>query len=314
MKACIAGFGGIGKNVYYPVLKELGFDISIIDPVAPEADYLDVKLADKHYDLAIVASPNCYHHDIVEHLAESTSRILVEKPGFRRTESYLDLINEYDDSDIAIVKNNLYRNLEEEGLNSGIWAQMAMGNFDGIKSLEIKWMHKNRIPNAGGWSTNKQMSWGGVALDLFPHLYCLLFLVTNRGKYQSSWMNIEQVDYREFKQTTTLNEVKDSEYGSVNREGVLDVATYAKEHWHPWYALPVAVDFCAAWCGDEEEQSVTVHMEDGTEHKWHFGLCPVSAYKEMILSFMSRSHNSDREFDQEIHKHLEPYNELDNEN
>ena len=39
MKAAIVGFGGIGSNVYYPVLKDLGFDIDIIDPVHPEADY-----------------------------------------------------------------------------------------------------------------------------------------------------------------------------------------------------------------------------------------------------------------------------------
>ena len=32
--------------------------------------------------------------------------------------------------------------------------------------------------NPGGWSTNKKLAWGGVALDLFPHLYTQLINIT----------------------------------------------------------------------------------------------------------------------------------------
>lgn len=318
MKACIAGYGGIGKNVYHPILKDLGFDVIIIDPFAPEADYLDVTLSEKDFDIAIVSAPNCFHYNIVEELAPYTKRILVEKPGFRTAAHHEEIVSRFRDTcKISMVKNNLYRNLSQEGLTRGIWAQIAMGNFDGVKSIDLRWLHKNRVPNAGNWSTNKRYSWGGVALDLFPHLYCLFFLVTNRGKYFPDWMNLEQAIDCEHKQTVFLKDLVDSDYGTVNKDGVFNVSNYAKQRWHPWGSLPVTVNFEAAWAGDTEEQSVTIVMNDKTEHKWHFGLCPEDAYREMILSFMTDSLQSgewyDHQFDANIHSHLAFYTEISDE-
>ena len=78
MKALLAGFGGIGANVYWPELNKLGYEVSILDAATPNANYRDVSQITTPFDIAVICTPNFTHSKIAEGLAATgTKRIFV---------------------------------------------------------------------------------------------------------------------------------------------------------------------------------------------------------------------------------------------
>ena len=54
MKAILVGLGGIGRNVYYPQLINLGFDVTTADLYDTNADYQNVTDAPGKFEVGIV--------------------------------------------------------------------------------------------------------------------------------------------------------------------------------------------------------------------------------------------------------------------
>ena len=292
MKAILVGLGGIGSNVYLPQLQNLGFDVTTADLYATEADYQNVTDIKGKFEVGVCCTPNHSHELIAQQLAKKCKVVLVEKPGLPSADMWSALCEENPKTKFIMCKNNMYRN------NLGAIQKWRDSEEKPLR-IEINWLNKNRVPNPGGWSTNRKMAWGGVALDLFPHLYTQLINITPLDSLERGGHSMAQ--------QWQLSDLMDgSDYGHINLDGVYNVCDYAEESWIMNGVTPITLR--ASWKAGYDDQSIKVITAD-SEYIWHFGLCPDYAYGEMIHKAMIEDYNMHRYFDEWIHKQLEVYHE-----
>src|SRR5271165_522543 len=109
MKALLAGFGGIGANVYYPELRKIGYDVDILDAKVSDVKYTDVRQVNQAYDLAVICTPNFTHEELAVVLANKGVRqIFIDKPGLRTSHKWWNMCHIYNKTHFHLVKNNLY--------------------------------------------------------------------------------------------------------------------------------------------------------------------------------------------------------------
>lgn len=306
MKAIVVGYGGIGKNTYVPQLEKLGYSVDVVDPYAIFAEYQDVKHVPKSnkYDVAIICCPNNYHLEAILELTDVCNTIMVEKPGVANTKAWLNLLHKFPNHKIVLVKNNLYRkNIET--------FESLINDIEDVAKVDINWLNKDRIPSPGSWFTDKSKAFGGVTHDLFPHLYCFMFMLFSFHIYKN-------VLPKTFKmQRWNLNNISGStDYGEVNLGGTYDVCDYAEAH----YLLPrdesepLPVTLRASWKEGYDDQGIHVYYKDGGHCYQPFGFCPNEAYGEMIKAtvegrFMQHYEFTwvEQDFDKWIHAHLEQF-------
>lgn len=271
-KAIVIGLGGIGKNVYVPQLEKLGVDVDTVD-LDDEKGATYTKIADipkgTVYDIAVVCTPNIYHLPNVFDLADYTKRILVEKPGFANADAWRRVHDRLmPGHDVILVKNNLFR--ESIG---GFLRELMYTNP--VTKVEITWFNKDRIPNPGGWFTDKRMSFGGVSHDLLPHLYTFMLLLFQPYKV----INAELIATRKEQRWDLKSIGASTDYGEVKLDGVYDVCDYAEAH---YLIDDIDVSVRASWKEGHDDQSIRIYTEDGLLHEWEFGLCPDEAYGQML--------------------------------
>lgn len=286
MKALLAGFGGIGANVYYPELQKLGYEVDVLDLVAPTATFKNIQEVKEAYDIAVVCTPNYTHRPIAEHLAmNGTKSIFVEKPGLSTSQEWWDMCTAYKDTKFHLVKNNLYR--AEYG---GVLEMMKIKDVIGI---DIQWISDNRIPSPGSWFTTQKTAFGGVSRDLMPHLYC--FAVKLLGP-----MTVAEILFIQSAiQRWDLKSISSTDYGTVNPKGTYNVDDHAM-------ALgsidEISVKLYATWKAGYNKQSVTLYFRDGTSFEWEFGLCPAEAYGTML-----QDDSDSTKIDMDLHYFLETF-------
>jgi len=266
MKALLAGFGGIGSNVYYSEMKALGYDVDILDIKAPEAKYTDMFEIDHAYDLAVISTPNFSHGIIANHLAtHGTTRIFVEKPGVSDAGAWLHMCESHPKTQFHLVKNNLYRE------NYGEIFELL--NQKTPIGVDINWLNKNRIPNPGSWFTTKKLAYGGVSRDLMSHLYCLAIKIMGEDAMLNA--NFFQGCYQRW----GLHNITSTDYGIVTPNGIYDVDDIAQA---ATIISDISIRLTASWKEGYDKQSVTLFFRDGTIYEWDFGLCPAAAYGKML--------------------------------
>ncbi len=310
-KAIVVGLGGIGR-VYVKQLRNLGFGVFTVDPLYArecKATYSTVNDVPKdiEFDIAIICCPNVHHLNAVLELTDVCKVILVEKPGLANTRAWLNTVHRFPNHRIILVKNNLYR-------KGDTIADIQKLLFDNtVSKIEINWLNKDRIPNPGGWFTNKELAFGGVTHDLFPHLYCMLFTLIPFHLLQH---NIPKT----FKmQRWNLDNIGDNtDYGEINKDGVYDVCDYAEAHYMipRDNAEPLPVTLRASWKEGYDDQAIHLHYKSGGKMKIEFGLCPDEAYGTMIENvladkFMGEERQTwiEQDFDKWIHAQLEMFDE-----
>lgn len=303
-KAILVGYGGIGKNVYYPQLEMLGYDVDVVDPIEFMAEYSTVNDVPKHlhYDVAVICCPNVHHLNAVLELSDVCRNILVEKPGLANTQAWRNTVTRFPNHNIAMVKNNLYR--------SSIDKFESLVDLEEISKIDINWLNKDRIPNAGGWFTTQSMAFGGVVYDLFPHLLCFMYALL-------PWTMIrDSIPHTFDMQRWNLHNLNSTDYGEIDKDGVYDVCDYAEAH----YLLdrendePLPVTLRASWKEGYDDQAIHLHYKRGGKLKLDFGLCPDDAYGRMIDDFangrfMGAEKNTFEEYDLDvwIHSQLEQF-------
>jgi|TARA_B110000503_G_scaffold53231_1_gene85616 predicted dehydrogenase len=292
MKALLIGLGGIGSNVYLPELIKLGYTVDTVDPLVSGATFEDIKQVTDSYDVAVICTPNFTHDSIARLIAEKVECIFIEKPGLPSSSQWNNLCEDFPNTKFIMCKNNLYRS------NYGAIDDFLKGDEELI-SVDITWFNANRVPNPGGWSTQRRKAWGGVALDLFPHLYCHMI------KLFGGVPEIERSSHS-MAQQWVLSDLEGSDYGTVIHNGVFNVCDYAQETWYIADKYPVNVK--ASWKQGYDDQSVKVYTENSM-YQWNFGLCPAEAYGSMIAVGMNEPYELHRHIDSWIHKNLEAYHE-----
>ena len=288
MKALLAGFGGIGANVYYPELKKLGYEVYILDALAQNVNFRDVMVINNSFDLAVVCTPNFTHSKIAERLAYTgTKRIFIEKPGVEHSLTWRNLVETYPNTKFHMVKNNMYRD------NYGDIFRMI--NTKELIGVDINWLNDNRIPNPGSWFTTKATAFGGISRDLMPHLYC--FAIKLFGLQALSDAKIEQACYQRW----DLASISSTDYGQVYPHGTYNVddnALVATKIGN------VTLRMNASWKEGYNKQSITLFFKDGTTYEWEFGLCPAEAYGKML-----QDTTDTYAMDMQIHKFLEKFDD-----
>lgn len=276
-KSLVIGMG-IG-NLYNTVLTNLGHTVVTVDADPNKgADFLSVNdaIADcAYFDTAHICTPNFTHEPIARQIAEHCGIIFVEKPGVKDENAWIKLVSDFPKTRFMMVKNNQWRdNIEElQSLTST------------AKYIYIDWLNENRVPNPGTWFTTKELAYGGVSRDLVPHLLSLF--TTLEPEYMSAIATGKVMN-----QLWTLDEVSDTDYGIVNKDGTYDVDDYCRmtfEHNDRRWEI------MANWKNmDDDRREITFVKEDNTSTIVELGLCPEEAYQAMIKEALERF--DDQEF------------------
>ena len=293
MKSLIVGMG-IGQ-LYKQVLTELGHEIVTVDPdISRGADLPSVMaaiLAHDQFDTVHICTPNFTHEEIARQVAPHSRVVFIEKPGLESTIAWFNITQDYPKTRFMMVKNNMWRdNLDE--LRSYV---------DNSNTIKFKWINKNRIPGPGTWFTTKSLAYGGVSRDLLPHLLSLYIALDD------NWTMTHVTGY-ESRQVHALDTIGDTEYGAVDKEGIYDVDDMCKIKFmsqHKTWKLE------ANWAdGKEDNRAIEFELNDGTIKRFELGLCPESAYLNMIKDVVANVDNDEFWQDQLtkdlwIHKRVE---------
>jgi hypothetical protein len=170
-----------------------------------------------------------------------------------------------------MVKNNMWRS------NIAELTELASKS----KTVKIRWIRKNCIPNPGSWFTTKKLAFGGVSRDLMPHLLSLYVAMNSDWKH-------ETVSGQTAMQCWELKDIESTDYGTVNANGTYNVDDMCVINFGDKWK-------CAAnWRSiDEEDSSIEFTMQDNTVERFELGWCPEEAYHNMIVDAISNIDNSE---------------------
>ena len=294
MKALLVGLGGIGRSVYLPQLRKIGYTVTTVDLNERDADYNDIDYLAGKYDVAVICTPNFTHDSIARTIADQCENIFIEKPGLPSAEQWNALCEDFPDTRFIMCKNNLYRD------SYGAVEDFLTGEEELI-GIDVTWFNANRIPNPGTWSTNRHSAWGGVALDLFPHLYTQLI------KIFGGVPDCQMGSYSMAQQWNMQNCIDNgTDYGKIDPNGKYNVCDYAQETWYVDNKYPINIR--GSWKQGFDDQSIKIYTEDSMD-QWNFGLCPADAYGSMIQVGITEPYDVHRQLDFWIHKQLEKFHE-----
>jgi predicted dehydrogenase len=273
-KTLIVGMG-FGQAVYLPIYTALGFDIVTVDSTKP-ADFTSVQQAlteHSYFDTVHVCTPNHTHEAVTRAVAAQAGIVFVEKPGFVDHVAWAAVVTDFIDSTrIMMVKNNQHR--------------VEISNFQKLltqsHSVQLQWKNQHRIPNPGSWFTTKELSFGGVSRDLMPHLLSYFTAMTDYIGANKLYASAEQ--------SVQLTDITHTDYGVINANGVYDVDDlcdfkFLDSNGVKWHIT-------ASWQGhDCDDSSITFMIKGGGALRFDLGLCPESAYKNMICTAMQNQNN-----------------------
>lgn len=252
---------GIGK-LYRDIFASLGADIVTVD-LNGTADYTSVHAAiEAHgaFDTVNICTPNFTHEQIARAVAPHARIVFVEKPGVKDAASWAALVEQFPNTRIMMVKNNQYRDNIPQ-----------LQEYAALSSeIQLNWINNNRVPSPGTWFTTKSLAYGGVSRDLMPHLLSIMIAL------EPNWNTALKV--RSYSKTRyTLKDLADTDYGTVDADGIYDVDDYATLE----YISPSGVDFVltADWKSTTDDNRSIWLNNAGT---FELGLCPESAYRKMI--------------------------------
>jgi predicted dehydrogenase len=266
---------GIG-NLYKDVLTKLGHEVITVDKdTSKGANFDSVDSALVIYglfDTVHICTPNFTHFELAARVAPHAKIVFIEKPGVATSDTWTKLVTTFKQTRFIMVKNNMWRD------NIAELAELASR----AKTVDIFWSRKNCIPNPGSWFTTKKLAFGGVSRDLMPHLLSL-YVAMN-----PNWFK-EQQTGRHSLQCHNLENIKSTEYGTINPNGTYDVDDRCHLLFgNKWTLL-------ADWANmHEDDSSIKFTMEDGSVERFELGWCPEEAYHNMIVDAIT--HMDDYQF------------------
>jgi predicted dehydrogenase len=286
MKSLVIGMG-IGE-LYKSVLTKLNFEVVTVDTsLDKNADFISVKDALEfhgNFDTVNICTPNFTHKEITEQVAPYSKIVFVEKPGFKNSLEWKTVTDNFPNTRIMMVKNNMWRDniLKMKSL-------AALGQI-----VNINWIRKNCIPNPGSWFTTRELAYGGVSRDLMPHLLSL-YIAMNPEWFTMSIAN------RSSKQQWSLPEIDSTDYGIINQQGTYDVDDYSMLTYGNKWCLE------ANWRDLTKEESCVIFNDSVVIE---LGWCPESAYYNMIKDAVDNKDNDEfwqQQIKQDIwiHKQIE---------
>lgn len=290
-KALVIGLG-MGQQ-YKDWMAEMGYSVLSVD-VDPDkgADYITHHDAvkDNNFDIIYIGTPNCTHESIAREVAKSTKILFIEKPGVLNSQAWRQLVVDFPETRIVMVKNNQYR---KEIPNFNDLADKA-------QRVWIRWNNANRIPHPGSWFTTKDKAFGGVSRDLLPHMLSYYCILTDYNKGVKLFA--KAIQHYE------LKDIHSTDYGSVNSNGTYNVDDFCEFEFKNGSTTWILT---ANWKTNlDHDDSSIAFCFDNSAIRYELGLCPKEAYQKMIETAVNNINNNDfwqDQLDQDIwiHKQLE---------
>jgi len=266
MKTSLIVGMGIG-NLYATVLGNLGHSIVTVDSDPnKKADFETVDaaiVACRMFDTVHICTPNFTHFDLATKVAKHSSMVFIEKPGVSTSNIWETLVKTFPSTRFMMVKNNQWRSNIKDLIKL---TQEA-------KSVEIRWHNRDRVPSPGTWFTTKKLAFGGVSRDLMPHLLSFFMVLEPYYKTAISKTKFATQDW-------TLEDVANTDYGTVNKSGVYDV----DDHCHLEFECNNRIwTLDANWRTlGQDDRAIIFTMPDNSQVRVELGLCPEEAYQTMI--------------------------------
>ena len=273
MKTSLVVGMGIGQ-LYKTVLEKLGHTVITVDSdITKGANFTDIKsalLSHNWFETTHICTPNFTHKELAEQVAPYSRIVFIEKPGFKTSEEWTSIVRHRPLNRFMMVKNNMWRS------NISELKELAAK----AKTVDIFWSRKNCIPNPGSWFTTRELAFGGVSRDLMPHLLSL-YVAMN-----PNWLK-EQQTGRHSLQCHNLENIKSTEYGTINPNGTYDVDDRCHLLFgNKWTLL-------ADWANmHEDDSSIKFTMEDNSVERFELGWCPEEAYTNMISDALANIDNN----------------------
>jgi predicted dehydrogenase len=287
MKSLVIGMG-IGE-LYKSVLTSLNFEVVTVDTsLDKNADFTSVEDALKfhgNFDTVNICTPNFTHKEITEQVAPYSKIVFVEKPGFKNSLEWKTVTDNFPNTRIMMVKNNMWRD-----------NILKMKSFAALGQIvNINWIRKNCIPNPGSWFTTRELAYGGVSRDLMPHLLSL-YIAMNPEWFTTPMAN------RSSKQQWSLPEIDSTDYGIINHQGTYDVDDYSMLTYGDKWCLE------ANWRDLTKEESCVIFNDSVVIE---LGWCPESAYYNMIKDAVDNKDN-DEFWQQQIKQDIWIHEQIEN--
>lgn len=260
MKSLVVGLG-IG-NLYVDVLRAMGAEVVTVDSnPAKDPHYGSVAAAlNDHvdFDTINICTPNFTHQTIYEFWRGKNTKpnavAFIEKPGFENAAAW-----QASPGRKMMVKNNQYR--------SNIADMIALARSS--SAISLRWINNDRVPSPGSWFTDKSRAFGGVSRDLLPHLLSYL-PVFFPDDYQNIVINNRSLGFQ-----WKLEDLLQTDYGTVNPNGIYDVDDYANVD----ASLgDKSIALAANWRSLKGDD-IGIYFDNA---KIELGLCPEDAYANMI--------------------------------
>jgi len=292
MLSLVVGMG-IGQ-LYKSVLTELGHEVVTVDQdISKNANFPSIHpalLVHGRFDTVNICTPNFTHEPLARALAPFCKIIFIEKPGVIDSTAWKKLVADFPDTRFMMIKNNQFR---EE-------IKLFKEKAEQSDTVYVRWNNANRIPNPGSWFTTKKLAFGGVSRDLMPHMlsyYCALTDFKNGTLVTST-----------SKQNNKLEDITSTDYGTVNPNGTFDVDDFCHLEFKNKNTTWV---LSANWKTnlDHDDSSIAFSINNSAI-RYELGLCPESAYKNMIKTAIDNLNNNtfwDSQLEQDvwIHEQIE---------
>lgn len=126
-------------------------------------------------DAVILCTPNHTHYEIAKHFLEKGIHVLCEKPMTTTAKEAESLRRLAEETGTVLMMGfvNRYRDDIRE-----LRSRIAAGQIGEVQICEVSWRRKRGIPRPGSWFTQKQLSGGGVLIDLGSHMLDQLLFLT----------------------------------------------------------------------------------------------------------------------------------------
>lgn len=185
----IIGAGWIIQNAYIPLLLKLNnvMIVAIYDTNMERAYKVSKEFGIEHVcrqidefyllglNAAIIATPNYTHASYSLEMLRHKISVLCEKPVALHAEEVEEIIRAEKDYGVIYMPgfvNRLRHDVQK------VLSIIRSGEIGDLEKINAKWLRRQGVPRPGTWFTNRELSGGGVLIDLGSHIIdiCLLAL------------------------------------------------------------------------------------------------------------------------------------------
>jgi len=266
----VIGAGAIATRGHLPAFKKLP-DVEVIalcdtaveraQAVAVQfaipgvyADYRDL-LAVSSIDAVTIALPNVLHAPVTISALEAGKHVLCEKPLATTLADGQMMVDAAARAEKVLAVNMHYRVAAElDTLRSAI----AAGRLGRVRYVNIRFLRRTGIPGFGSWFTQRNLSGGGVLMDIGAHMLDLALWLQGfpgvavvRGEVQSLQGPRGRGRGRWGSDTVS--------------QGVFDVEDFASVHLRLAHGGAITVEVSWALYGEDEERVQVLGEEGGAD-------------------------------------------------